>query len=48
MKQGDEITPLKRHGSVEEVAAAALFLAADATFTTGVELAVDGGFAQGL
>lgn len=48
MKQGDEITPLKRHGKVEEVAAAALFLAADATFTTGVELPVDGGFAQGL
>ncbi|QYR21058.1 SDR family oxidoreductase [Paenibacillus sp. sptzw28] len=48
MKQGDEITPLKRHGSVEEVAAAALFLAADATFTTGVEFPVDGGFAQGL
>ncbi|WP_223192249.1 SDR family oxidoreductase [Paenibacillus sedimenti] len=48
MKQGDEITPLKRHGSVGEVAAAALFLAADATFTTGVELPVDGGFAQGL
>lgn len=48
MKQGDEITPLKRHGTVEEVAAAALFLAVDATFTTGVELHVDGGFAKGL
>ncbi|WP_029192412.1 SDR family oxidoreductase [Paenibacillus harenae] len=48
MKQGDEITPLKRHGTVEEVAAAALFLAVDATFTTGTELPVDGGFAQGL
>lgn len=48
MKQGDEITPLKRHGTVEEVAAAALFLAVDATFTTGVELHVDGGFARGL
>ncbi|MDQ8704530.1 SDR family oxidoreductase [Streptomyces sp. LHD-70] len=47
-QQGDESTPLGRNGTVEEVAAAALFLAADATFTTNVELAVDGGFAQGL
>jgi NAD(P)-dependent dehydrogenase (short-subunit alcohol dehydrogenase family) len=47
-KQGDEMTPLGRNGTVEEVAAAALFLAFDATFTTGVELAVDGGFAQGI
>jgi NAD(P)-dependent dehydrogenase (short-subunit alcohol dehydrogenase family) len=47
-RQGDETTPLKRNGTVEEVAKAALFLAADATFTTNVELAVDGGFAQGL
>lgn len=47
-RQGDETTPLRRNGTVEEVAAAALFLAADATFTTNVELPVDGGFAQGL
>ncbi|MDI3423756.1 SDR family oxidoreductase [Streptomyces luteolus] len=47
-QQGDESTPLGRNGTVEEVAAASLFLAADATFTTNVELAVDGGFAQGL
>ncbi|WP_351234358.1 SDR family oxidoreductase [Streptomyces sp. NPDC002133] len=47
-KQGDETTPLRRNGTVEEVAAAALFLAADATFTTNVEFPVDGGFAQGL
>lgn len=47
-RQGDELTPLRRNGTVEEVAAAALFLAFDATFTTGVELAVDGGFAQGI
>jgi NAD(P)-dependent dehydrogenase (short-subunit alcohol dehydrogenase family) len=46
--QGNETTPLKRNGTVEEVAAAALFLAADATFTTNVEFPVDGGFAQGL
>ena len=45
-KLGDEITPMKRHGTAEEVARAALFLAFDATFTTGVELPVDGGLAQ--
>jgi NAD(P)-dependent dehydrogenase (short-subunit alcohol dehydrogenase family) len=45
-KLGDEVTPMKRHGTVEEVARAALFLAFDATFTTGVELPVDGGLAQ--
>lgn len=43
---GDEITPMKRHGAVDEVARAALFLAFDATFTTGAELPVDGGLAQ--
>ncbi|GGX15570.1 hypothetical protein GCM10010383_51950 [Streptomyces lomondensis] len=47
-RQGGETTPLKRMGTGEEVAAAALFLAADATFTTNVEFPVDGGFAQGL
>jgi NAD(P)-dependent dehydrogenase (short-subunit alcohol dehydrogenase family) len=47
-RQGDDTTPLGRNGTADEVAAAALFLAADATFTTNVELAVDGGFAQGL
>ncbi|WP_156753405.1 SDR family NAD(P)-dependent oxidoreductase [Actinokineospora pegani] len=40
---GDEITPMKRHGSAAEVAAAVLHLAFDATFTTGQELVVDGG-----
>jgi NAD(P)-dependent dehydrogenase (short-subunit alcohol dehydrogenase family) len=45
-KLGDQITPMKRHGTVDEVARAALFLAFDATFTTGVELPVDGGLAQ--
>jgi NAD(P)-dependent dehydrogenase (short-subunit alcohol dehydrogenase family) len=45
-KLGNEITPMKRHGSADEVARAVLFLAFDATFTTGVELPVDGGLAQ--
>ena len=35
--------PLGRTGTVAEVAAAALYLAADATYTTGAELFVDGG-----
>jgi NAD(P)-dependent dehydrogenase (short-subunit alcohol dehydrogenase family) len=40
---GDQVTPMKRHGTVAEIASAALFLAFDATFTTGIELPVDGG-----
>ncbi|MFC0599955.1 SDR family oxidoreductase [Streptomyces palmae] len=39
--------PLGRRGSVDEVARAALFLATDATFTTGTVLAVDGGLGCG-
>ncbi len=35
--------PLGRLGQSEEVAKAALFFAADATYTTGAELLVDGG-----
>lgn len=35
--------PMGRTGTAEEVAAAALYLAADATYTTGAELFVDGG-----
>ena len=35
--------PLARIGASEEVAAAALYYAADATYTTGGELFVDGG-----
>jgi NAD(P)-dependent dehydrogenase (short-subunit alcohol dehydrogenase family) len=35
--------PLGRTGEPEEVARAALYLAADATYTTGAELFVDGG-----
>lgn len=40
---GDQVTPMKRHGTVEEIARAVLFLGFEATFTTGVELTVDGG-----
>jgi NAD(P)-dependent dehydrogenase (short-subunit alcohol dehydrogenase family) len=46
--EGNAITPMGRIGAPEEVAAAVLFLAFDATFTTGVELAVDGGLGQHL
>jgi NAD(P)-dependent dehydrogenase (short-subunit alcohol dehydrogenase family) len=45
---GDEITPLKRHATAEEVASAVLFLAFEATFTTGADLPVDGGLGQRL
>ena len=38
--------PMKRFGTAEEVARAVLFLAFDATFTTGLELPVDGGWSQ--
>lgn len=37
------LPPLGRRGSAEEVARAALFLAAEATFTTGARIPVDGG-----
>ncbi|SER02222.1 SDR family oxidoreductase [Actinokineospora terrae] len=46
MRQGDEITPMQRHGTVDEVAAAVLFLAFEATFTTGERFTVDGGLGQ--
>jgi NAD(P)-dependent dehydrogenase (short-subunit alcohol dehydrogenase family) len=41
-----EAVPMKRFGTPEEVAKAVLFLAFDATFTTGLELPVDGGWSQ--
>jgi NAD(P)-dependent dehydrogenase (short-subunit alcohol dehydrogenase family) len=41
-----EANPMKRFGTAEEVAKAVLFLAFDATFTTGAELPVDGGWSQ--
>jgi NAD(P)-dependent dehydrogenase (short-subunit alcohol dehydrogenase family) len=44
--QMTEAVPMKRFGKAEEVAKAVLFLAFDATFTTGAELPVDGGWSQ--
>jgi NAD(P)-dependent dehydrogenase (short-subunit alcohol dehydrogenase family) len=38
--------PMRRFGKSEEIAKAVLFLAFDATFTTGAELPVDGGWSQ--
>lgn len=45
---GDAVTPMGRHGTVEEVARAVLYLGFEATFTTGIELVVDGGLNQRL
>lgn len=44
--QLSEANPMKRLGTSEEVAKAVLFLAFDATNTTGAELPVDGGQSQ--
>ena len=42
-------TPMRRFGTGEDIARAALFLASDdAAFVTGAELAVDGGMSAGL
>ena len=38
--------PMKRLGTPEEIAKAVAFLAIDATFTTGAEIPVDGGWSQ--
>ncbi|MDQ0585417.1 SDR family oxidoreductase [Streptomyces rishiriensis] len=40
------LPPLGRLGAAEEVARAALFLATEATFTTGARLPVDGGLSR--
>ena len=41
-----ESAPMKRLGTPDEIAKAVAFLAVDATFTTGVEFPVDGGWSQ--
>ncbi len=41
-----DAVPMKRFGTPEELAKAVIFLAFDATFTTGLELPVDGGWSQ--
>ncbi|WP_055477665.1 SDR family oxidoreductase [Sphaerimonospora mesophila] len=38
--------PMRRFGTLDEIATAAAFLAFDATYTAGIELAVDGGVTQ--
>ncbi|WP_055495195.1 SDR family NAD(P)-dependent oxidoreductase [Streptomyces sp. TP-A0356] len=43
---GASLPPMGRLGAAEEVARAAIFLAIDATFTTGVRLPVDGGLSR--
>ena len=40
------MVPMKRWGTSDEIAKAILFFAFDATFTTGAELPVDGGWSQ--
>jgi NAD(P)-dependent dehydrogenase (short-subunit alcohol dehydrogenase family) len=46
-KMIETVTPLGRFGTADEIAAAAVFLASDdASYITGIELFVDGGFAQ--
>ena len=40
------MNPMKRFGMSDEIAEAIIFLAFDATFTTGVELPFDGCWSQ--
>lgn len=41
-----ETNPMKRFGHADEVARAVAFLGFDATYTTGAEIPIDGGFSQ--
>ena len=45
-RQMRDANPMKRFGTSDEIAKAVLFLAFDATFTTGAKLPVDGGLSQ--
>ena len=45
-EQAEALTPLARLATVDDVAAVALFLAADARALTGEVICVDGGMAQ--
>ncbi|MET0343524.1 MAG: SDR family oxidoreductase [Polyangiales bacterium] len=45
-REGEVVTPMKRLGTADEVARAALFLAFEATFCTGIELVADGGLSS--
>jgi len=45
-EQMSGMNPMKRFGTSDEIAKAVLFLAFDATFTSGAELPVDGGWSQ--
>ena len=42
------MVPMKRFGTSDEIAKAVLFLAFDATFTTGAELPVDGSWSHAV
>ncbi len=46
MDKMKEMVPMKRIGQPEEIAKAVAFLAFDATYTTGAEIPVDGGWTQ--
>jgi NAD(P)-dependent dehydrogenase (short-subunit alcohol dehydrogenase family) len=46
VQQINTMNPMKRFGHADEIAKAVLYLAADATYTTGAELTVDGGMTQ--